>query len=108
MESWDVSALQVEPHKPQVLRSDEHSRAIAIDLPEGEQLQDHQTHEAAWLLVADGAVEIEGGGETQTAGAGFLAHFQADERREVRARSHARVVMILEPWPGVGHPRRRD
>ncbi|HEV2772173.1 MAG TPA: cupin domain-containing protein [Thermoleophilaceae bacterium] len=108
MESWDVSSLQVEPHHPQVLRSDEHSRAIAIDLPEGEQLQDHQTHESAWLLVADGEVEIDGGGETQTAGAGFLAHFEAGERREVRSRSHARVVMILEPWPGEGHPSRRE
>ncbi len=108
MESWDVSSLQVEPHHPRVLRSDEHSRAIAIDLPEGEQLQDHQTHEAAWLLVADGEVEIDAGGETQTAGAGFLAHFEEDERREVRSRSHARVVMILEPWPGEGHPSRRE
>ncbi|MBA3422038.1 MAG: cupin domain-containing protein [Thermoleophilaceae bacterium] len=108
MESWDISSLQFEPHHPQVLRSDEHSRAIAIDLPEGEQLQDHQTHEAAWLLVADGEVEIDGGGETQTAGPGFLAHFAAGERREVRAGSHARVVMILEPWPGEGHPSRRE
>ena len=108
MDSWDVSSLPVEPHQPQVLHSDEYSRAIAIDLPGGERLQDHQTHEAAWLLVADGEVEIEGGGVTQTAGAGFLAHFEVDERREVRARSHARVVMILEPWPGEGHPRRRD
>jgi quercetin dioxygenase-like cupin family protein len=108
MESWDVSSLQVEPHHPQVLRSDEHSRAIAINLPEGEQLQEHQTHEAAWLLVADGEVEIDGGGETQTAGAGFLAHFAAGERRGVRSRSDARVVMILEPWPGEGHPSRRE
>jgi quercetin dioxygenase-like cupin family protein len=108
MESWDVRTLEVEPHQPQVLRSDDNSRAIVINLPEGEQLQDHQTHEAAWLLVADGEVEVDGGGETVTAGAGFLAHFEPDERREVRARSHARVVMLLEPWPGEGHPSRRD
>lgn len=108
MESWDVRSLEVEPHHPHVLHSDAQSRAIAIDLPEGELLQDHQTHEAAWLLVADGDVEIDGGGETTSAGPGFLAHFGEGERREVRARSHARVVMILEPWPGEGHPSRRQ
>ena len=107
MQSWDVRSLKVEPHHPQVLRSDVHSRAITIDLPEGELLQDHQTHESAWLLVADGDVEVDGGGETTSAGPGFLAHFEAGERREVRARSHARVVLILEPWPGEGHPSRR-
>jgi quercetin dioxygenase-like cupin family protein len=108
MESWDVRSLEVEPHHPQVLRSNDNSRAIAIDLPAGELLQEHQTHESAWLLVADGEVEVENGGKTTTAGPGFLAHFDEAERREVRARSHARVVMILEPWPGEGHPRRRQ
>ena len=52
MESWDVPSLEVEPHQPQVLRSDDKSRAIAINLPEGEELQEHRTHEAAWLVVA--------------------------------------------------------
>ena len=108
MESWDVRSLEVEPHHPQVLHTDAHSRAIVIDLPEGELLQSHQTHESSWLLVADGEVEVESHGETTTAGPGFLAHFDESERREVRARSHARVVMILAPWPGEGHPSRRD
>ena len=107
MESWDVRSLEVEPHKPQVLRSDGKSRAIVINLPEGELLQEHQTHESAWVVVADGEVELEHAGETVTAGPGFLAHFEEAERREIRARSHARVVMLLEPWPGEGHPRRR-
>lgn len=108
MESWDVRSLEVEAHQPQVLRSDDHSRAIAIDLPEGELLQEHQTHESGWLLVADGDVDVDHEDQTTAAGPGFLFHFDEDERREVRARSHARVVMILEPWPGEGHPRRRS
>jgi quercetin dioxygenase-like cupin family protein len=108
MESWDVRSMQVEPHHPQVLRSNANSRAIAIDLPHGDRLQEHQTHEAAWLLVAEGEVEVEQGGETEAAGPGYLAHFEVGERREVRARSHARVVLILEPWPGEGHPSLRQ
>lgn len=107
MESWDVRSVEVEPHHPQVLHTSDYSRAIVLDLPEGEMLQEHQTHEAAWVIVADGDVEIEQDGETTSAGPGFLAHFDESERREIRARSHARVVMILEPWPGKGHPSHR-
>ena len=48
METWDIRTLPIEPHKPQVLRSDEETRAIAINLPAGEQLQEHQVHEL-WI-----------------------------------------------------------
>jgi quercetin dioxygenase-like cupin family protein len=107
MDSWDIGSLDVEPHHPQVLRSDAESRAIAINLPAGEQMQEHETHERAYLVVADGEVEIEQGGETVSGGPGFLAHFRPGERREVRAEKDARVILILAPWPGEGHPSRR-
>ncbi len=35
METWDVRTLSIEPHHPQVLRSDDETRAIAIKLPGG-------------------------------------------------------------------------
>lgn len=108
METWDVTSMDVVPHQPEVLRSDEEARLIAINLPAGERLQEHQVHERAYLLVADGEVEVEQDGRTETGGAGFLAHFQANERHEVRATSDARLVLILAPWPGQGHPRRRS
>src|SRR3954464_8295997 len=96
-----------EPHQPEVLRSDPEARSIAINLPAGEALQDHRVHERAWLVVVAG--EVGGGedGRTETGGAGFLAHFEANERREVRATSDARLLLILAPWPGEGHPRLR-
>jgi quercetin dioxygenase-like cupin family protein len=81
---------------------------IAINLPAGEELQDHQVHERAYLVVADGEVEIVRDGDQQTAGPGFLAHFAPNERHEVRATSDSRLVLILAPWPGEGHPSRRD
>jgi len=80
---------------------------IAINLPAGEEMQEHQTHERAYLLVTDGAVEVEKGGETETGGPGYLAHFDPNERREVRATTDARIVLILGPWPGEGHPSER-
>ena len=109
MESWDIRNIDVQPHQPEVLRSDDHGRAIAINLPSGEELQEHQTHESAYLVVADGEVEIaQPSGDAVTGGAGFAAHFQPDERREIRARGDARLLLILNPWPGEGHPSRRD
>jgi quercetin dioxygenase-like cupin family protein len=107
MDTWDVPALEVQPHHPEVLRSDDETRVIAINLPAGEALQEHQVHERAWLVVADGEIELEQGDQTVIGGPGFLAHFEPAERREVRARSDARLVLLLSPWPGDGHPSRR-
>jgi quercetin dioxygenase-like cupin family protein len=107
VDSWDITAIDVEPHQPQVLRSDPEARLIAINLPAGEALQDHQVHERAYLVVADGEVEVDHDGETQTGGAGFLVHIQANERHAVRARSDARLLLILAPWPGAGHSSER-
>jgi quercetin dioxygenase-like cupin family protein len=105
---WNVSALDVEPHQPTVLRSDDETRVIALNLPAGEQLQEHQVHERAWLVVAAGEVEIEQDGRTESGGAGLLAHFEPGERHEVRATSDARLILLLSPWPGEGHPSRRN
>jgi quercetin dioxygenase-like cupin family protein len=104
METWDIRALDLERHHPQVLRSDEETRAITIALPAGEELQEHQVHESAYLFVVDGEVEVVHGDESVTGGCGLLAHFEPNERRTVRARSDARLVLVLAPWPGVGHP----
>jgi quercetin dioxygenase-like cupin family protein len=108
MDTWDVASLQVEPHHPEVLRSDDETRVIAINLPGGERLQEHQVHERAWLVVASGDIELEQGGETVPGGPGLLAHFEPGERREVRAITDARLILLLSPWPGDGHPSRRD
>lgn len=107
MESWDTRALEVEPHHPQVLRSDGEARIIAIQLPAGEELQEHQVHERAYLLVTDGEIEVASGGGSETGGAGYLAVFDPNERRQVRARADSRLVLILAPWPGQGHPSER-
>ena len=108
MENWDIRSLDVQPHKPEVLRTDEEARLIAINLPAGEELQEHQVHERAWLVVADGEVEVEEGERTVSGGPGLLLHFEPNERREVRATADARLILMLSPWPGEGHPRRRS
>jgi quercetin dioxygenase-like cupin family protein len=104
METWDVRSMSIEPHQPQVLRSDDESRAIAIRLPAGEELQEHQVHERTYLIVLDGEIEISAGDQSVRGGSGFLSHFEPGERRTVRAAQDARLVLVLSPWPGVGHP----
>jgi quercetin dioxygenase-like cupin family protein len=108
MDTWDIASLPVEPRHPEVLRSDEETRVIALSLPSGERLQEHQVHERTWLVVADGEIEVDEGERTVTGGPGLLVHFEPNERREVRATRDSRLIMLLAPWPGEGHPRRRN
>ena len=110
MEHWDLSTLDVEPHKPQVLHSTRgEARSITLHVPAGEGLQDHQVHERAHVVVVAGEIEIEvDGGTTISGGPGLLAVFDPNERHEVRARTDARLLLVLAPWPGPGHPGARD
>jgi len=108
MESWDISSLGVEPRNPEVIASNDEGRVIVINLPAGERLQEHQVHERAWLVVVTGRVEIDdAGGETISGGPGLLAAFDPNERHEVRATTDARLLLVLSPWPGEGHPSER-
>jgi quercetin dioxygenase-like cupin family protein len=106
--TWDTRALDVAPHHPQVLHSGEEGRTILISLPAGEELQEHQVHERAWIFVVDGRVEIDdSSGNTFEAGPGSLALTAPSERHEVRAKEDSRIVLVLAPWPGEGHPSQR-
>ena len=105
MQNWDTRTLAIEPHQPQVLQSEEEGRTILINLPAGEELQDHQVHERAWIIVVEGEVEIEAeDASIVSGGVGLLVLTDPKERHEVRARSDARILLVLAPWPGPGHP----
>jgi quercetin dioxygenase-like cupin family protein len=105
MQTWDMTTLAVPAHKPEVLASDGEGRVIAIELPAGEKLGDHQVHERAWVMVVSGNVELTGSsGEAVSGGAGMLAAFEPNERHEIAATEDARLLLVLSPWPGMGHP----
>lgn len=105
MESWDLKTVDVEPHQPRILASAEDARTILLHLPGGEELQEHEVHERARVLVVDGDVDVtDGDGDSASAGAGHLFEFEPGERRTIVARSDARLLMVLSPWPGDGHP----
>ena len=95
------------PHRPRILHSARgEAPSILISLSAGEELQEHQVHERTYLLVASGEVEIGHDGTKVNGGPGFLAHFGPNERHAVRAITDARIVLVLAPWPGEGHPSR--
>lgn len=105
---WDLAALDVQPRHPEVLSSNAEGRAIAIQLPTGVSLSEHQVHERGWLIVVGGRVEIsEPDGTAAEGGPGLLAQFDPNERREITATADARLLLLLSPWPGEGHPSQR-
>jgi len=105
MDRWDLKQLAWKPHHPEILCSTDRGRAIVLDLPAGEMLQDHQVHEGAWITVIYGEVRItDHTAQAIDAQPGVLVQFAPKERHEVKALAHSRVLLLLTPWPGLGHP----
>lgn len=105
MQSWDLRTVAVEPHQPEILASADDARTILLSLPAGEELQEHEVHERARIVVIEGQVETSmPSGESVSGGPGHLLEFEPGERHTVVARSDSRLLLILSPWPGDGHP----
>lgn len=110
VQSWDLSAIETPggSRSPVVLYSHDEARAVLIGLDPGQELGDHEVKEHAFLVVVDGSVRVEAGGESREAGRGTLFIFEREERRTVAAPNGARVLLLLAPWPGPGHYRGSD
>ena len=105
MNTWTITDLDLKPHAPEILSSTAETRAIALMIPAGESLDDHQVHERSWLTVLAGEVEITtGAGKAIGGGPGLVVEFAPNERHAVHAHSEVRLLLLLTPWPGVGHP----
>jgi quercetin dioxygenase-like cupin family protein len=103
--TWELNALDLKPRLPEILSSSDAVRVIALDLAAGESLSEHEVHERALLVVIAGAIEVTtAAGERVSGGAGLLIEFAPGERHEVIASSAARLLLLLTPWPGSGHP----
>jgi hypothetical protein len=105
MRSWDLRTADAEAHEPRILSSGDDARAILLFLPAGEELQEHEVHEYTRVVVIDGEVDVTTPeGEQVAAGSGHMFEFAPAERRTVTARADARLLVLLTPWPGDGHP----
>jgi quercetin dioxygenase-like cupin family protein len=105
MDLWTPASINPEPHHPIVLHSEDGvARIVAINLPAGEELQEHQVHEHAWLHVHRGTVDAGVDGAAERVTAGSIVHWMPGERHAVKAVDDALLVLHLAPWPGPGHP----
>lgn len=105
MESWDLNALDLKPRLPEILSTSDDARAIVLDLKAGQDLAEHQVFERAWVLVISGEIESSTtSGESAAGGPGTLLEFEPGERHQVNAVTQARILLMLTPWPGKGHP----
>jgi quercetin dioxygenase-like cupin family protein len=108
MRHWKLQEIETPAgsRSPAVLHSrDGEGRVVLIALDPGQELGDHQVKEAALLLVLDGRVRVDAGDDSIEAGSEELFRFDPDERRSVTSPSGARILLLLAPWPGVGHYR---
>lgn len=105
MDDWDLSTVEIDPHRPLILSTADDARAIVLHLSAGEEMQEHEVHERARLIVIDGEVEVTTpDGNSVTARNSHLFEFAPGERHTIAARSDARLLLLLTPWPGDGHP----
>ena len=86
-----------------VVHQDDGARAVLVVLNPGQELGQHQVRENAWVFVVDGIVEVASGADTAVVGAGSLLRFEPAERHSLAARTGARILLLLAPWPGEGH-----
>ena len=105
LQSWNLNDIETPggSRSPVVVHTQDEARAVLIGLEPGQALGDHQVHESSWVVVLDGRVRIESGGDALDAGPGYLAWFDADERRSISTDDGARLLLLLAPWPGKGH-----
>ena len=105
MQSWDLKGMDVGAHQPEILSSAGDARTILLQLPAGEELQEHEVHERARILLIDGEAEVTSAdGGTMSGAPGHLFEFEPGERHTITARSATRLLIVLSPWPGDGHP----
>jgi hypothetical protein len=105
MKSWHGLELDLKSRLPEILSSNDDARAVVLDLAAGESLQEHEIHERTWLIVLAGEIKVStAAGERAAGGVGLVVELSPRERHEVLASANARLLMLLTPWPGRGHP----
>ena len=110
MQAWNLRAIEAPDwtRDPVVLHSGDEARAVLIRIEPGGRLGDHQVKERAWVCVVEGAVHVRAGDESVDAGTGWLCMFDPDERHSLSSDGGARILLLLAPWPGLGHYRGGD
>jgi quercetin dioxygenase-like cupin family protein len=107
VQSWRLTQLDAPAgtRDPLVLHTADGARAVMIRLDAGQALGDHQVTERAWVTVVEGEVRVTADGREEACGVGTLLTFGPNERHSLASDGGARILLLLAPWPGVGHYR---
>jgi quercetin dioxygenase-like cupin family protein len=107
VQSWNLMEIEAPAgtRDAVVVHSGNEARAVLIVLNPGQVMGDHQVKENAWVTVLEGSVRISSDGESVEAKPGMLFRFDPDQRHSLASDEGARVLLLLAPWPGVGHYR---
>jgi quercetin dioxygenase-like cupin family protein len=104
VERWHLPSIDADgKREPRVLFSRPDSRAVVIDLREGDEMGEHRMHEHAVVFVVSGRLGVGIDDRSVDCQAGTLATFMPGETRTVRALEPSRILLLLAPWPGEGH-----
>ena len=104
LESWDIASLDLQPHHPQVLRSDEHTRAIAINFTRGRNVAGARDPRGGLPDRERGPGRARAGRGDRGRRHGVCGAFSAPRAARGARQGDSRLLLILAPWPGVGHP----
>lgn len=110
MQSWNLREIATPDgtRDPVVLHSEREARAVLLEIQPGQGLREHQVKEHAWVVVVDGAAQVSTGEDEIQAGVGTLVHFEPNERHAISSAEGGRILLLLAPWPGVGHYRGQE
>jgi len=105
MQQWNLREIAAPQgtRDPIVVHQDGGARAVLVVLQPGQELGEHQVRENAWVFIVEGTVEVTSGAESAVVGAGSLLRFEPAERHSLAAKTGARILLLLTPWPGEGH-----
>jgi quercetin dioxygenase-like cupin family protein len=108
VEVWELDRLRVAAHHPQILRSDDSAnRVIALLLPQGDVLQEHQVHEHALIFLLRGDLLVSAGANERTLSGPSLIHLDPGERHKVRAISECQLVLVPTRRPQIARRRQQ-
>jgi quercetin dioxygenase-like cupin family protein len=95
MRAWALDRLCLAVDAPQILGSDTDAcRVVALLLPKGDALQEHQAHEGAVLFLTRGLLLIGADAGERTVPSPSLIRFEPGECHQVRAVTECQLLLV--------------
>jgi len=104
VKSWNLNDVEVEPRQPRVIGTRPEGRAIVVNLPAGESMEEHRVRERAVVVVCQGRIEVtDSDGREEAGSPGSMFMFEPEEPHSVTATDDSRFLLLLAPWSLENH-----